>query len=686
MNPITTIAKNAPEVNTDNTVEKYDFDPLPVKPENIPNELKDHPYWCAWKLVYNPEDLSKKPKKVPVNPITRCNLGSDSTKGWVDFETALSAYKNKYVYAGIGMLLTEDDPFVGIDIDNCMNDDSPNASVADDILETLNSYSEISPSATGFRVFCKRGKKPLSLEGNKTDSAEIYWSKRFLTVTGWVSDEDMVKPVRRCSKRLKKVHEKYIVNEKSAPPAKQATSIKQVDNQGSTGFGDTTLSGQDFALCCKYLKQGKTTEKVKQLLISKGCNHEKYKRPDYINRTVRAAFEKVSGARCADAKPVKNSNTTVFESAEDPANWLSMPSINHAAVAKADVPEPEWLIKDWIRHDTYIGQLVGEQQTGKSYLLTVLSYCLACGRSFGQFEIPEPRRVAYINVEDPKDQIDFRCKQVLLAMEFTADEQALIEQNLKIFPWIGRFGSINKPDPDSTEIKLLNNMITDFKPNLVIGDTKSRLTHGDENNNSIQTGLVRILEGLAVQYGGVFLMAHHPTKSNPKSSRGAGSWESNLRLTINLVKMDGATGQRFGFTAQEAKDRAFVMTCNDNYGGKNTAYFYKDEKTGMPRPIAKGVYAAEVVQEWLLESLKKLGEVNKRALLQTSTKEDTTVKAMLESFPDIRGGKKTAIKDAVDALLEDDQIYEIKQGKTTILTTKRPAPKFGKSKKEKKSQ
>ncbi len=677
MNPITTIPKNATNVNADNTVEKYAFNPLPVRPENIPEELKQHPYWCTWILKYDEKDPSKKPRKIPINPVTRCNLGTDNVEGWVNFETALSAYQNKYVYAGIGILLTDDDKFVGVDVDNCMDDDSPNGHVADDVIDSLDSYTEISPSGTGIRIICKRGKKALLLEGNKTDLAEIYTEKRFLTITGYVVDEPM--EIRRCPHKIRKIHKKYIINGRSTPPAKQLTSTtqpgtKQTEGASTTAFGDATPSGKDFALCCKFAKAGHSAEEAKQLLISKGSNHEKYKRTDYVDRTVRAALEHIGGASGTGAKPTKTSNTTISESSGGSADWLAMPTINHATVAKKDVPEPQWLIKDWIRYDTFIAQFVGEQQTGKSYLLTVLSYCLACGRSFGSFEIPEPRRVAYINVEDPKDQIQYRCKQVMLAMEFTHDELALIDQNLKIQPWIGRFGTINNPTPESREIKLLNGMIADFNPDLIIGDTKSRLSHGDENNNSIQAELVRILEGLAIQYGGVFLMAHHPTKSNPKSSRGAGSWESNLRLTINLVKMDSSTGANFGFGTQEAKDRAFVMSCHDNFGGQNTAYFYKDKDTGLPLPIAMGEYAAEVVQEWLLESLKEHGEVNKRALLQTRAKEDETVAAILESFPVIRGGKKAAIKDAVDALIEDDQIYEIKQGKTTILTTKRPAP------------
>ena len=66
--------------------EKYKFDLLDVRPENIPEELKQHPYWCPWKLVYDQDDPSKKPRKIPVNPFTRQWLKPNEPEDWVDFE------------------------------------------------------------------------------------------------------------------------------------------------------------------------------------------------------------------------------------------------------------------------------------------------------------------------------------------------------------------------------------------------------------------------------------------------------------------------------------------------------------------------------------------------------------------------------------------------------------------------
>lgn len=648
------IANNTAGVNVNNTDEKYEYNPLKVLPENIPDELKQHHLWGVW--VFNPSDNpNKKRKKIPINPTTGAPLKPNSTEGWVDFKTAFSAYDANQKYAGIGILLTEDDPFVGVDLDDCMDDDSLNDPIADDIRATLDSYTERSPSGTGLRIICKRGRKPLQLEGNRNGGVEMYTEGRFLTITGCVPGDRT--EIRRCPTTIIEIHQKYIAKPTPHTPSRERP---QTTNNSPSGYGDNTPSGLDFALCCKEAKAGKTVEEIKQALIAKGSNHEKYNRDDYVDRTAEAAYARV--------------NDTAGHTTTPDVDWRSLPRVDHAAVAHSEPIEPDWIIEDWLRRNEYLGQLVGEQQTGKSYLVTVLCYCIACGRSYGPFTIPKARRVIYLNVEDPKEIIDYRCKKVMEELKFSPEEMALIKQNLVIIPAIGKFGPINQGYPNNREIKLLESMINDFKPDLIIGDTKSRLSCGDENSNSGQADLVRILEKLIVQYGGVFLMAHHPTKSNPMSSRGGGAWESNIRLTINLVKMDAQTGNQFGFSPQEARDRAFTMTCNDNYGGQNTAYFYKDPETGLPRPIAPEHNTAELVQEWLLDSLKEHGTVNKRALLQTRGKDDAAVAAMLDTFPIIRGDKKEAIAEAVAALIESDRLYEIKEGKSSLLTTKRPAP------------
>jgi primase-polymerase (primpol)-like protein len=83
---------------------------------------------------------------------------------------------------GIGFVFTADDPFVGVDLDDCRDPDTKEIEAwADEIVAELSSYTEVSPSGTGFKVFL-RGRLPGG--GNRKDKVELYDRGRYFAVTG----------------------------------------------------------------------------------------------------------------------------------------------------------------------------------------------------------------------------------------------------------------------------------------------------------------------------------------------------------------------------------------------------------------------------------------------------------------------------------------------------------------------
>ena len=144
---------------------------------NIPEELKALPQWGTWRT-------NSSAKKLPLNPKTGRYAKSNDRETWCEFKRASAYYlanKNRGV-RGIGFFLSEDDPFVVIDLDACRNpatgDIAPRAL---DIINRFSSFTEVSPSGTGVHIWIK-GKLPPG--GRKKGSIEIYDSRRFMTVTG----------------------------------------------------------------------------------------------------------------------------------------------------------------------------------------------------------------------------------------------------------------------------------------------------------------------------------------------------------------------------------------------------------------------------------------------------------------------------------------------------------------------
>lgn len=162
---------------------------LPVKPENIPDELKRIPRWVCWSGSWETDaEGNLKLSKMPINPKNGraaktndpANPGAEKTT-WGTFEQALTHHQmNPKKTRGIGFVF-DADGIIGIDLDKVRNPETGEILPwAHSYLKALDSYTEISPSGTGFKVFV-RGTIPSS---GKAGQVEMYDDSRFFTVTG----------------------------------------------------------------------------------------------------------------------------------------------------------------------------------------------------------------------------------------------------------------------------------------------------------------------------------------------------------------------------------------------------------------------------------------------------------------------------------------------------------------------
>jgi putative DNA primase/helicase len=145
---------------------------LLVKVEGIPEELRVRPQWVVWKAVGN------KPDKVPYSVRTDRKASSTDLMTWGTFEEALKAYDNGE-YAGLGFVFSSADPYTGIDLDNCVDEDGEIALWALEIVRYFDSYTELSATGSGLHIIV-RGDVP----NRRKDEVEVYSSKRFFTMTG----------------------------------------------------------------------------------------------------------------------------------------------------------------------------------------------------------------------------------------------------------------------------------------------------------------------------------------------------------------------------------------------------------------------------------------------------------------------------------------------------------------------
>jgi hypothetical protein len=122
--------------------------------------------------------------KVPMVALNRGwrRAKSSDPSTWRSFDAACAAYETGR-YAGVGRVIVEGEGFVGIDLDHCR---SPATGAitprAREILNTLDSYSEVSPSGTGIKVWVRAALSKAAVK----PGLEVYPRGRYFTVTGQI--------------------------------------------------------------------------------------------------------------------------------------------------------------------------------------------------------------------------------------------------------------------------------------------------------------------------------------------------------------------------------------------------------------------------------------------------------------------------------------------------------------------
>ncbi|WP_042662068.1 bacteriophage-like protein [Haloferax sp. ATB1] len=149
--------------------------PLPTR-DQLPDSLLEQATWVGWRRQTRSGDETKVPRDV-----TGGYASATDPATWTTFDEA-RAYAADGSADGVGYVFTDDDSFVGIDLDKCRD---PETGVTDDwaqkLIDRLDSYTEVSPSRTGYHVII-RGTLPPG--GNRTGNLELYDDARFFTVTG----------------------------------------------------------------------------------------------------------------------------------------------------------------------------------------------------------------------------------------------------------------------------------------------------------------------------------------------------------------------------------------------------------------------------------------------------------------------------------------------------------------------
>ena len=292
---------------------------------NLPAELRRNGSFCLWKRENQKGRLTKVPYKT-----NGYRARSTEKADFCNFDTAVKCAKN---FDGIGLGIF--DGFCAVDIDHCVKD-GVLSDLANEIVNTIVSYTEYSPSGEGVRIIFKAqgvdyDKQRYYINNHKL-GLEIYVSgctNKYVTLTG-----NVIKnlPINDCSTELSLVLDYYMKKgEDKKPESKiQDTTTYLSDDEVITkalnakngdkfrrlwsGNFDSSHSEADLALCSHLAFWcGGDTAQMDRLFRKSALYRDKWERDDYRENTLSTA---VRGCREFYSPIVKTTASEDFSKAQ----------------------------------------------------------------------------------------------------------------------------------------------------------------------------------------------------------------------------------------------------------------------------------------------------------------------------------------------------------------------------------
>ncbi len=208
---------------------------LPVQAHNVPATLRDIDAWLVWRYEFRKGKWTKPPSDAKTGFAGK----STDSSTWTTFTDAHDAYRTASKWDGIGFVHTPENNLTALDLDHCRDRRTGVIQPwAARIVEELDSYTEVSPSGTGLRIFC-RGRKPDNEEiskggypdheGGQTGKLEMYDGRtkagkpggRYLTLTGQRL-EGAPAEIHDRTEQIKAIYVRELKEAKPEPPPPDA--------------------------------------------------------------------------------------------------------------------------------------------------------------------------------------------------------------------------------------------------------------------------------------------------------------------------------------------------------------------------------------------------------------------------------------------------------------------------------
>jgi hypothetical protein len=467
--------------------------------KNIPQELKTLPQWVCWKT----ETRDGKETKIPKNPISGINAASDNPGTWASFDRAIIS-SNRFQFDGVGFMMSESDPYCGVDLDRCREPETGKIEPwAMEIINRLNSYTEISPNGRGVHIWVK-GKLPPG--SRRKGQIEMYDDKRYFTLTG-DHLEGTPTTIEGRDAELKAIHRRIFgVQTKGRSSANEPTAtlfrdgllirtlIKSANGEKFEQLfygnwqGYRSPSEADLALCG-------------YLAAATGNDSNRIDRIFRISMLMREKWDEARGEKTYGeitiGKAIANSPEPAPGKAFAGKNPPKITLISAAELQKKDFPPLRWAVPNFLPEGLTI--LASRPKIGKSWLALYIGIGVATGGEVFGKKL-EQGSALYLGLEDPERRLKERLEMIMEGANFPQD----LEYNT-VFPRMDQGGLEALED-------LLNK---NPKLRFVCIDTLARITPQEKSKQTQYESDYRLgimLQDLAKRNRIALMVVHHTRK------------------------------------------------------------------------------------------------------------------------------------------------------------------------------
>lgn len=535
--------------------------PLPVlrppfNSEKIPQALKANARWAPWKAVFN--EKRNKFDKIPHQAVAPFyGLSTAKPERWYTYEAALKAFlDNPELFAGVGYVMTKPHGVVGIDLDDCVHDNTID-DWAQQVIDSLASYTELSPSGTGLRILVTG--EIGSDWTNHEVGIEVYGGHepRFLTVTGQrlkVSVPEVAAPAPDALAGLEQAYAKVkitatvislqlpeIIDEALLPNVATLGLHFKASDFLTEGKVDGDRSRALFASAAALYSAGLSEEQVFGILATNPFAMEvalDHRRQDHDRALMYLWVE-----HCQKAKARGTSKVASADDFEDISEQKAKgTSANVEPLAILNVAKPmrftfltqaellargpmQWLVKKVLPF-AEVGVVFGESTAGKTFFTLDMVMAIARGVPWNGRKVTQGT-VAYICAEGSKG---FSSRLRAYHDHHGTDHKKV---PLVVLPEAPNF-------MEKADIKdLVVSLRTIEGLNTVVVDTLAQVTPGANENTSESMG--RALAHCKVIHeatGAMVLLVAHSGKDASKGVRGWSGIKGALDVEI-LVERSG---------------------------------------------------------------------------------------------------------------------------------------------------